>query len=79
MLTESIAITGWLADLGSRQIPFFSGVIIAIISTLLLCFGTQLWVLAVARVLQGLAASVVYTAGLALIADSVDPKKVGVW
>lgn len=32
-----------------------------------------------ARILQGLAASVIYTAGLALVADAVGPDEIGAW
>ena len=73
------AITGWLADRGSRQLPFLAGLVVAAAATLLLCFGTALWMLVVARLLQGFAASAVYTAGLALIADTVDANQVGSW
>ena len=76
---RSTAITGWLADRGTRQLPFLAGLVIAAAATLLLCFGTALWVLVIARLLQGLAASVVYTAGLALVADTVDADQVGSW
>ena len=79
MNNKLAAITGWLADRGTRQLPFLSGLIIATAATLLLCFGVELWVLVIARLLQGLSASVVYTAGLALIADAVEPHKVGAW
>ncbi|KAI4097493.1 MAG: hypothetical protein LQ344_000225 [Seirophora lacunosa] len=34
---------------------------------------------ALGRVFQGLSASVIYTAGLALIADAVDPDEIGAW
>ena len=74
-----VAITGWLADKGSRQLPFLAGLAVAAVATLLLCFGTALWVLVIARLLQGFAASAVYTAGLALIADTVDASQVGSW
>ena len=76
---RSTAITGWLADRGSRQLPFLAGLVVAAVATLLLCFGTALWVLVIARLLQGFAASAVYTAGLALIADTVDTNQVGSW
>ncbi|KAL8773733.1 MAG: hypothetical protein Q9209_001501 [Squamulea sp. 1 TL-2023] len=48
-------------------------------ATLLFCFATKPWVLVLERVFQGLSASVIYTAGLALIADAVDPKEIGAW
>ncbi|KAI4165879.1 MAG: hypothetical protein LQ342_000310 [Letrouitia transgressa] len=46
-------------------------------ATLMLCFGRTVEVLIVARVLQGVAAAVVWTVGLALLVDTVGPHEVG--
>ncbi|KAL8897753.1 MAG: hypothetical protein Q9207_007048 [Kuettlingeria erythrocarpa] len=73
------AIAGWAADRGSRSTPFLCGLVLAFAATLLFCFGHAPWVLVLGRVLQGLSASVIYTAGLALIADAVDPDEIGAW
>lgn len=43
------------------------------------CFAQAPAWLVIARVLQGLSASVVYTAGLALVTDAVGPDEVGAW
>lgn len=43
----------------------------------MLCLGRSIAVLVAGRVLQGLSASVVWTVGLALMADSVEPEEVG--
>lgn len=46
---------------------------------MLFCFARAPWMLLVGRIFQGLSASVIYTAGLALIADAVDPDEIGAW
>ena len=45
----------------------------------MLCFSERLSLLVLARALQGLSGSVVYTAGLALVADAVSPNEIGSW
>lgn len=55
------------------------GLVLAFAATLLFCFASKPWVLLLGRILQGLSASVIYTAGLALVADAVDPKEIGAW
>ncbi len=46
-------------------------------STAMLHLGTTIWILITARIFQGLAAAVLYSAGLALLYDSVGKDKVG--
>ncbi|KAI4234026.1 MAG: hypothetical protein LQ349_004049 [Xanthoria aureola] len=72
-------IAGWAADRGPRSTPFMFGLVLAFAATLLFCFASKPWVLILGRILQGLSASVIYTAGLALVADAVDPKEIGAW
>ncbi|KAL9632078.1 MAG: hypothetical protein Q9204_003947 [Flavoplaca sp. TL-2023a] len=64
---------------GSRSTPFLWGLILAIISTVVFCFARAPGLLVLGRVLQGLAASVIHTAGLALVADAVGADEVGAW
>ena len=74
------AIAGWITDLSSsRQAPFLASLALAFTATLLFCFGRAPWVLIAARAFQGVAGSIIYTAGLALIADSVRSDEVGSW
>ena len=61
----------------SRQLPFLIGLLALVLATLLLGLGQTIAVLAVARVLQGLSAAVVWTIGLALVLDTVGPEKLG--
>ena len=54
------------------------GLIALAVSTALFAFGTTFPALLVARALQGLSASAVWVVGLAIVADSVPPERVGV-
>lgn len=74
------AFFGWLADRSSsRRTPLLQGLICNAAATLLLCFAKNIWLLLLSRFLQGLSSSVVYAVGLALLADTVGPKKIGQW
>lgn len=78
--TVGSPIAGWTASRSSsRRIPFLLGLSIAFAATVLLCLGRAPWVLTIARAFQGLAAPLIYTTGLALIADSVDRDQIGSW
>ena len=72
-------VAGIIADRfsKSRQLPFLIGLVALLLATLLLCLGRTVAVLAVARVLQGISAAVVWTIGLALVLDTVGPNKLG--
>jgi MFS family permease len=65
-------IAGFYADhTSSRRWPFLLGLIALCASTLLLCLGRNVAVLAVGRILQGLSAAIVWSVGLALLVDTV--------
>ena len=69
---------GIIADkLPTRQLPFLIGLTALLLATLLLFLGQNVAVLAVARVLQGISAAVVWTVGLALVLDTVGPENLG--
>lgn len=78
-LTDRAAIAGWVGDRTSRRFSFLLGLALAFLATLLFFFAYSPWALVLARAFQGLSAGVIYTAGLALIADSVSPDKIGSW
>lgn len=79
-MTLAAPIAGWATDLSSsRQVPFLGSLLLAFISTLIFSLASAPWVLVIARAFQGVAGSIIYTAGLALIADSVRPDEVGSW
>lgn len=80
MLRFPVAIAGWFADRSSsRQVPLLVGLALAFTATLVFCFARTPWLLVVARAFQGFSASIIYTAGLALIADTVPANEVGSW
>lgn len=71
-------MTGYLADrIQSRQWPLLFGLIALAISTALLCIGTSLGLWIAGRILQGVSTAVVWTAGLALLADTMDSQTLG--
>lgn len=71
-------IAGILADKTStRQGPFLLGLTALLFATILLFLGESVPVLALARVLQGISAAVVWTIGLALCLETVGPDNLG--
>lgn len=65
-------VAGFYADrTSSRRWPFVLGLVALCASTLLLCLGKTIAVLVLGRVLQGLSAAIVWSVGLALLADTV--------
>lgn len=55
----------------SRRLPLLLGLLALAGSTLLLCLGKTIALLVVGRLLQGLSAAVVWSSGLALLADTM--------
>lgn len=69
---------GWLADCtASRQLPFLCGLAALLAGTVMLALGQNIVVLLIARALQGLSASVVWTIGLAMVLDTVGTENLG--
>ncbi|TGJ80929.1 hypothetical protein E0Z10_g7842 [Xylaria hypoxylon] len=69
---------GWIADrTNSRQAPFLSGLTALLLATIMLALGKSFTVLVVARILQGVSASVVWTIGLAMVLDTVGTQDLG--
>ncbi|KAI0486739.1 major facilitator superfamily domain-containing protein [Xylaria cf. heliscus] len=69
---------GWIADrTNSRQAPFLSGLASLLVATIMLALGRNIAVLAVARILQGVSAAVVWTIGLAMVLDTVGARNLG--
>ncbi|KAI0996486.1 hypothetical protein K3495_g11694 [Podosphaera aphanis] len=70
---------GYIADrLPSRQISFLTGLFALFLSTALLWVGQTFPILVIARIFQGISASVVWTTGLAMIVDTVGSHRLGV-
>ncbi|BCR90257.1 MFS transporter [Aspergillus chevalieri] len=77
-LLATSPLTGYLADrIQSRQWPLLFGLVALAISTALLCIGTSLGLWIAGRILQGASTAVVWTAGLALLADTMDSQTLG--
>ena len=71
-------ILGWLVDKSkTRRMPLLVGLLVLGGATVMLCLGKTIPVLVVGRLLQGLSAAVVWTAGLALLVDTVGPADIG--
>ncbi|KAK4555805.1 hypothetical protein LTR86_007025 [Recurvomyces mirabilis] len=77
-LLAAAPVCGWLADrTSSRRLPFVLGLVALAASTVMLCIGNSIGVLAAGRVLQGISAAVVWVVGLALLVDTVGSEGVG--
>lgn len=71
-------VAGVLADrVSTRQAPFLLGLLSLLAATVILFLGKSMPVLIVARVLQGIAAAVVWTIGLALCLETVGSDNLG--
>ena len=71
-------ICGWFADHSeSRRLPLLLGLLALSGATAMLCVGTSVGLLVAGRLLQGMSAAVVWTAGLALLADTVGSERIG--
>lgn len=77
-LLASCPFVGWFADKSSsRRVPLLLGLFALVGSTLLFTLGKTYALLILARILQGVSASVVWTVGLALLVDTVGKDKLG--
>jgi MFS family permease len=77
-LLVAAPICGWLADRSSsRRTPLILGLLALAGSTVMLCVGNGIGILAAGRVLQGISAAVVWVVGLALLVDTVGPDEIG--
>ncbi|ETS85443.1 hypothetical protein PFICI_03468 [Pestalotiopsis fici W106-1] len=69
---------GWIADRApSRQLPFLCGLVALLAGTVMLALGRSIAVLILARALQGMSATVVWTIGLAMVLDTVGTENLG--
>ncbi|KAI1746628.1 major facilitator superfamily domain-containing protein [Xylaria castorea] len=71
-------IFGYVADRSSsRRLPLIFGLVILAAATVMLYLGRSLPLWVAGRVLQGAAAAMVWTVGLALLADTVEEGELG--
>jgi MFS family permease len=73
------ALAGWAADYISGRFSFLLGLGVLFTSMIVICLAHNPWILLLARGSQGLASTLIYTSGLALIAHSVTSDEVGSW
>ena len=74
----AIAVFGYIADhTKTRRSPFILGLVVLAGATILLHLGRSFMLLVIARTLQGISAAVVWTVGLALLADTISKDGVG--
>jgi MFS family permease len=77
-LLVTAPVCGWLADRSSsRRTPLLLGLLALAGSTVMLCVGRSIGVIAAGRVLQGMSAAVVWVVGLALLVDTVGGDEIG--
>ncbi|KAL8628779.1 hypothetical protein Q9189_005507 [Teloschistes chrysophthalmus] len=62
-----------------RQVPLLVGLLSAAGGTLLFMFATRVWLLVVARCLQGISEGAIVTTVLALVVETVERNEVGSW
>jgi len=67
---------GYLGNKNGCKMPMLCGVVLMTIATVLFAFGTNFAMLLIARVLQGASAAASWTAGLALVAEHYQDKRV---
>ncbi|KAI9045641.1 MFS transporter [Aspergillus affinis] len=78
MLLVFCPISGYVADrIQSRRWPLLVGLVIMGASTALLCVGSNLALWITGRLFQGASAAVVWTVGMALLADNVETDELG--
>ncbi|OBT60591.1 hypothetical protein VE03_10001 [Pseudogymnoascus sp. 23342-1-I1] len=77
-LLVSAPVSGWYADrTSSRRLPLLFGLVALTGATVLLCLARSVALMVVGRLLQGCAAGVVWTVGMALMVDTVGQKDIG--
>ncbi|KAJ5559112.1 hypothetical protein N7461_003084 [Penicillium sp. DV-2018c] len=77
-LLASAPVVGYIADRAeSRRWPLLFGLVALAAATALLCVGTNIALWITGRVFQGIAAAIVWTAGLALMVDTVGKDDLG--
>jgi MFS family permease len=72
-------VVGYFSDrASSRKLHFLFGLFALILSTTLIAVSRVYWILLVARVLQGCSSAVVWTVGMAVLAETLPTEQLGV-
>src|ERR1700722_16464256 len=61
------------------RIPWYAGIVLMSVRTVFFGISSRFWMLIISRILQGFASSILYTAGLAVLVDTVSRDEVGQW
>lgn len=76
--SNSPAFLGYFVDrCESRRYPLLFGLFLLTGATVMLCLGTSLHTFLIGRALQGMSASMVWVAGLALLTDNIEKGELG--
>src|SRR5271170_2193442 len=71
-------IVGYFSDrASSRKIHYLIGLFALIVATFMVAVARTYWILLVARVLQGCSSAVVWTVGIAVLADTLPTEQLG--
>jgi MFS family permease len=71
-------VVGYLSDrASSRRLHYLIGLLALIISTFLVAVARIYWILVLARVLQGASSAIVWTVGMAVLADTMPTEQLG--
>ncbi|PHH62553.1 hypothetical protein CDD81_6939 [Ophiocordyceps australis] len=69
---------GYFADrFQNRRVPMIVGLVFLAGATIILAFMKNVTMLMIGRIFQGLSAALTWSVGLALVVDTVDPKRIG--
>jgi MFS family permease len=72
-------IVGYFSDrASSRKLHYLVGLFALILSTFFVAIARVYWLLILARVLQGCSSAIVWTVGLAVLADTLPTEQLGV-
>lgn len=79
--TENLqALCAWYIDCTqSRRSAWYFGIGLLTVGSVLFGFSCNVVTLYLSQILQGASSAILYTVGLAVLVDTVDPKKVGRW
>ncbi|OAL50203.1 MFS general substrate transporter [Pyrenochaeta sp. DS3sAY3a] len=73
-------LCAWYVDRSqSRRVPWFFGIILITVGSLLFGLSNNIAMLMCSRVLHGLSSSILYTVGLAVLVDTIGKDEVGKW
>ncbi|KAH8896119.1 MFS general substrate transporter [Thozetella sp. PMI_491] len=70
-------VVGWFSDAEGGGTYVYKEGLLYLIGSIMALFTDSLTLAVISRVLQGISSAIVFTVGLALVADTVDPSQIG--